>query len=121
MISRWLVKVVIAIVVVGFLAVELGSPLITRAQLDGVAHDAANDAAHSLLQSRGDLGQAEVAAQQVTADRDATLRGFTVHPTTAAVHVTVSREARSLLFKRWDKLEGWYDVEASATAERRGA
>ena len=43
MILRWLVKIAAGVAIAGFLVVELGSPLWTRASLDGTAHDAAND------------------------------------------------------------------------------
>lgn len=119
MISRFLAKVVITIVVLGLASVELGSPLITRFQLDGVASDAASDAAHTLFQTR-DAAQSRLAAEQVVAARDATFRDFQVDGT-GAVRVTAGREAPSLLLKRWDRLKSWYDVTVTSTATRRAS
>lgn len=119
MVSRFLVKVVVVIAVVGVAAVEVGSPLVTRLQLDGVAHDAADDAAYTLFQSR-DANQSRATAEQVVARRDATFRDFHID-TAGAVHVTVGREAPSFLLKKWERLESWYDVTVAATAARRGA
>ena len=116
MISRFLAKVVISIVVVGIVAFELGSPLITRFQLDGATHDAADDAAFSLFQTR-DPRQSRATAEQVLANRGVTFKDFAID-TTGTIHVTGGREAPSILLKRWDKLKSWYDVQVSATARR---
>ena len=119
MISRSLAKVVVAIVVLGVAALELGSPLVTRLQLDGVANDAASDAALTLFQTR-DANQARSAAEQVVSGRDAALRDFRVD-SDGAVLVTVGREAVSFLLKRWDRLASWYDVVVTSSPARRGS
>ena len=118
MISRFLAKVVITIVVLGFSAVELGSPLVVRVQLDGVAHDAADESAHTLSQSRNAL-QAQAAAEQIVLDRDASLRAFGIDAA-GTVNVTVAREAPSLLVKKLDAMRSWYDVTVTAAAPKRG-
>jgi hypothetical protein len=117
MIIRFLAKVVIAIVVVGLAAVELGAPLVTRFQLDGVANDAAGDAALTLFQTR-DVNQSRLTAEQVVSRRDATFHNFQVDET-GAIRVTVGRQAPSLLLKKWDRLKSWYDVRATSTATRK--
>lgn len=117
MITGWLVKVVVAIVLVGFLAVELGSPVVARAQLDGVANDAADNAALELMSS-GDAARARAAAEEIVVDKDATLKDFTVNAQGQVV-LTVEREARSLLLKKWSTTKGWYDVEVKVTKDRR--
>jgi hypothetical protein len=118
MVSRFLFKVVVVIAVVGLAAIELGSPLVTRLQLDGVALDAADDAAHTFFQSR-DANQSRATAEEVVSKRDAAFRDFQVD-STGAVHVRVRREAPSFLLKKWDRLASWYDVTVSGTAARRG-
>lgn len=118
MISRFLAKIVISIAVLGVAAVELGSPLLVRAQLDGVAHDVADEAALTLGQSR-DPRQSQAMAEQVVADRHATLRSFQIDGS-GAVNVEVAREAPSLVVKKLDKAKSWYDVMVSASASRRG-
>lgn len=115
MIAGWLVKIILGIAFVGVAAMELGSPLIMRAQLDGVAHDAA-DAAELELRSRGDQEAAKAAAVEVTDNNDATLEEFTVDEQGRA-RVTVRKEARSFLLKKWDRTEKWYDIKVSATSE----
>ncbi len=119
MISRFLAKVVLATVVVGLAAVELGSPLITRLQLDGVANDAASDAALALFQTR-DADQAQAAAAQVVSGRDATLRDLEIDGA-GGVRVTVGRQAPSLFLNQWDRLKSWYDVTVTSSTVRRGS
>ncbi|MDQ3574014.1 MAG: hypothetical protein M3378_05415 [Actinomycetota bacterium] len=116
MISRFLAKIVITIAVLGFAAVELGSPLIVRAQLDGVANDVASEAALAMFQSR-DPSLSRATADRVVAGRDATLQSFAVDGT-GTVSVWVSRQAPSLILKRWDTMKSWYDVVVSASARK---
>lgn len=115
MITGWLVKIILGIAIVGLGAIELGSPVVMRAQLDGVAHDAA-DAAELELRSRGDQEAAKAAAVAVTDDNDATLEAFTVDEQGRA-HITVRKEARSFVLKKWSKTKKWYDIKVSATSE----
>ena len=118
MISRFLIKVVLVIVVVGGAIVEFGSPLVVRAQLDGVANDAADESAFALAQSRNAV-LAQSTAEQIIAGRDASLRSFQID-SAGAVNVTVAREAPSLILKKWGKVKSWYDVVVNASAARRG-
>ncbi len=113
MITGWLLKIVVGFALAGFLLVEAGSPLVTRAQLDGVAHDAADSAALDLL-DKNDLVRARAVAEGIAAEDEAAVKSFTVDEN--GVHVTVERQARSVLFKKIEQLESWYDVEVSATA-----
>lgn len=119
MITGWLVKIVLGIALAGFLAIELGSPLVMQAQLDGVAHDAA-DAAGLELRTSGNHELAEAEAARVAKENSATLEEFTVQERNAA-RVTVRKEARSFLLKKWDRTESWYDVKKSATSTDEGA
>ena len=114
MITGWLVKIVLTIGVLGFAVIEGGSPLVTRAQLDDVAHEVADEAARELLATR-DVDQSRATAEQVATDKDAALKEFQAD-SAGVVRVTVEREARSFLWKKWDRTESWYDVEVSATS-----
>jgi Flp pilus assembly protein TadG len=117
-ITGWLLKLVLSFALLGVVVFEAGSPLLTRAQIDGVAHDAADAAGLELVQ-HGDAQRAQQAAEAVAADNDVELKAFTVDAQGLA-HVTVEREARSLVLKNWDRTAGWYDVEVSATGGRQG-
>ena len=114
MITGWLLKIVLSLVVVGLLLVELGSPLVTRVQIDGIAHDAADSAALALL-DQNNVERARAIAQEIADDGDVVLESFTVDQ--GGLRVTVARKAWSLVLKKWDKTETWYDVRVTATAE----
>lgn len=113
MIMGWLLKIVLGVAILGLLAVEGGSPLITRAQLDDVAHDAADNAALDLLDKR-DPERARKIAEDIVLDKDAALTEFRVEP--GRVYVTVQKQARSWLLRKVDQLKDWYDVEVSVSA-----
>ena len=109
-------KVVVAVALLGFAAIELSSPLVARTQLEDVASDAANSAAFEL--GRGATEETARAA----ADRTATLRDLPIErfavdpPPVRTVRVTVSKEARSYLLKRFGPTRDWYHVTVTATA-----
>ena len=114
----WLTKIVVVIALAGLAVVEVGSPMVTRVQLDGVAHDAADSAAHELFE-RPDLERARAAAGALATQQSAGLKDFQVDAQ-GVVHVTVQREARSLVLRKWQRARSWFDVEVSATATPRG-
>jgi len=114
-IGGWLLKVFGVIALIGFVAVEVGSPVVTRVQLDGVAHDVADGAMQELRNTNAQ--EAAAGAQRAAAARDAVLEEFVVDPE-GLVHVTVGRQARSVLLKSWSVTAGWYDVEVTATGQR---
>lgn len=116
MITGWLSKIVFGIALFGFLAVELISPVVVRTQLDGVARDAADNAALHLLDQPGETQRARQIADDIARDRDAALTRFELGAT--GVTVTVQRQARSFLLGRMEQLESWYDVEVTASATR---
>lgn len=118
MIAGWLLKIVIGFALVGLAVAEGGSPLVTRAQLDGVAHDAADDAARALQDSR-DFGRACQVAQEVAARHDAFIGVGDCKVAQGEVTVTVHKEAWSLFMKKWDKTQSWYDV--AVTVSSKGA
>lgn len=115
MIAGWLIKLIVSIAVVGFLGIELGTPLIVRTQLDGLAHDAA-DTAGAIVRDRGSEADARAAAENLAAKDDATVEEFVVDQQ-ERVTVTLRKQANSYLLKKWDPLKGWYDIKKSATSE----
>ena len=115
MITGWLVKIVVVIALLGLAAVEFGSPLWTRARLDGLAHDAADEAAR-VYRNTADTAKAREAAEAVIDGKDATLTAYTGPDTAGDVHVTLFREAKSYLLKKFGPTEDWYTVSVEATA-----
>jgi hypothetical protein len=116
-IGGWLVKVLVGIVVLGFAVIELGSPLVARAQADDAAHEVANEASFRL---RDNYTQATLdeACQTEAEKQNVKIVECTVNEKQEVV-VKVTKHARSFLLDRFDATKDWYDVEASATAERR--
>lgn len=113
MIVGWLVKIVVSLTLTALIIVEVGSPLVTRAQIDGVANDVADSAALELL-DRNDLARAREVAQAIADDNDVVLESFTVD--TRGLRVTVARKAWSMVLEKWDRTKTWYDVRVTATA-----
>jgi hypothetical protein len=114
LISRWLLKLLIGIAVVGLVAFELGSPLVTKTILDGQTHEAADDAAHELFQSNN-ADRARAVAQQDAADAHANLDAFDIDGQ-GTVHVTLSKQARSYVLHNFGPTKDWYAVRVSASA-----
>jgi Flp pilus assembly protein TadG len=110
----WLLKLVTALVLLGFVAVEAGSPLVTKATLDGAAHNAADDAAHEYFQSR-DTDKAKAAAAQDATDDHAQLQNFSIDDQ-GVVHVTLYKKARSFVLDKFSQTKDWYNVHVSASA-----
>jgi Flp pilus assembly protein TadG len=113
-ITGWLLKVVLGIAIVGFLVMEIGSPLITKAQLDDAAHQAADQAALELFSSRN-AERAEDIAIGVADRKRMTLESFSIDER-GDIHVKVSKTARSLLFGKIDATKKFYEVDAQASA-----
>jgi hypothetical protein len=113
-ISGWLVKIVVVIGVLGFAAIELGSPLWTKVALDSPAHDAANDAAQLYGHTR-DPEAARQAAIRDAENAGARLENFSVDGQ-ARIHVTLFKRAKSYLLHRFSQTRHWYDVRVSASA-----
>jgi hypothetical protein len=113
-ISSWLFKIVVGIALAGFLVVELGSPLLTRATLDGTAHSAADDAAHEMFQSH-DPDKAKTLADQDAQNDHAQLQQFSVDEQ-GTVHVTLYKQAKSYVLHNFKPTRDWYNVRVSASA-----
>jgi hypothetical protein len=115
-IAGWLVKVIVVIALLGLAAVELGSPLWTRAQLDGVAHDAADEAAR-VYEEAGSNPDARAAAEARAKKDDAVVTEFGGPDTQGNIHVTVFRKAKSYLLDNFGPTKDWYDVSVEASAD----
>jgi hypothetical protein len=113
-ISSWLIKIVVAIALVGFLVIELGSPLVTRAMLDSTAHSAADDAAHEMFLSR-DPDKAQAIAAQDAQDDHAQLQQFSIDDQ-GTIHVTLFKQAKSYVLHNFQPTRDWYNVRVSASA-----
>ena len=118
MIGGWLVKVIVGIALLGFAVVELGSPFVARAQADDAAHEVANEASFRLRDNFTQQSLDDACASEA-AEHDVELVACTFDTPTNEVRVTVLKHARSFLLDKFDQTKDWYEVEASAEAERR--
>lgn len=119
MISGWLIKIVLTVALIGLVAFEGGSPLITRAQVDGIAHNIADDATADYFQRRNEE-TARAVADELAAKEEVAIEAFTVDPSTGVVTVKVFKEARSLFLKNWDTTKSWYEIRVTASGETPG-
>lgn len=115
MITGWLIKIVVVIALVGVVVVEVSSPLITKAQVDSAAHDAADEASLDYLNGHN-VDRAQQVAQ-ADADKDhATLEHFELDPDTGKVTVTLFKQARSFILKKFTQTRKWTEVRVTATS-----
>ena len=114
MISGWLIKVVVGIALAGFLVIEIGSPLLKKAELDDAAHQAADNAALEFFDSKN-IEAAQQVCAEVAADKDVNLDRCELD-TNGHIAVKVSDTARSFLFGKIDATKDFYEVDAEATA-----
>jgi hypothetical protein len=116
-ILSWVLKILLSIALVGLVGFEIGSPLITKAQVDDTAHLAADEAAIEMFASK-DAEAARAAAVEVVAKKvGMSLDRFTLSQT-GTVEVVVSKKAKSLLLDRFDQTDQWYDIQVTATSTR---
>lgn len=117
MIAGWLIKILVSVALMGLVGYEVASPLITRAQVDDVAHTTADAAARELADT-GDEARAQAKAEALVAAKiGMNLNSFAVG-TSGQVHVTVSKKAGSIVLDRFAATRGWYEIEVSADSAR---
>ncbi|HMC39859.1 MAG TPA: hypothetical protein VKI19_09375 [Acidimicrobiales bacterium] len=118
MIGSWLLKLVIGIALLGAVVVEAGSPLVVRAQVDDAAHAAADQAAFVLKDSHATPDQALAAATTIAQEKSVSLvpNSFSVDEL-GVVHLSVEKEAFSMVLKHVDQTKSWYRVKVTVTAK----
>lgn len=113
MIAGWLKAALLGALLV-FAAVDLGSPLVIRVQLDGTAGDAAAAGGRTYLRAR-DVGHAEAAARAEAEADGATLERFELL-SDGRIALTVAKEASASVFDRVSQLASWYVVRVDTTS-----
>jgi len=112
-VTSWLVKVIVGILVAGFIVIEAGSPLVARSQADDAAHEIADEVAFQLGSSYtqpvlDNACKTEAHKRSVTADCTVDAQ--------RVVHVTAHKKAYSLVLGRLSATKDWYHVKVDATA-----
>ena len=95
-----------------FTAVELGSPLVVRVQLDGTAADATAAGGRTWLRGRDAAAAEEAARAEAEAD-GATLDRFEVL-NDGRIAIGVTKLAQASVFDRLEQLDTWYEVRVDA-------
>jgi len=115
-VSSWLVKVILGIALVGIAVIELGSPLVAKAQLDGAAHEVADEAA-LLVRPTTTQSDIEERCEELAATRSVEIVSCTLNRDKTVVTVMARKEARSLILKNVGATEDWYDQTITVTAD----
>lgn len=97
-----------------FTAVDLGSPLVVRVQLDGTAADATAAGGRTWLRGR-DATAAEAAAREQAQADGASLDRFEIM-SDGRVAVGITKQAQASVFDRIEQLASWYEVRVDATS-----
>ncbi len=124
-VTSFLLKIVLAIAVLGFLAVEFGSPVVTKVTLDNDAQNLAREGGH-LVARYGDIDRARSELDADVAAAGAELREFEVvgdplagPSNPAELRIVVAKPAKSMFAHNVGALKGYYDVEVEASAPIR--
>ena len=116
----WLVKLIVSIAIVGFVAFEAGAIVVSRVTAESAANDVANEA--SFVVGRGGAFQdAEEAARIEAARQGVALIKFEVLPGNGGeqiVHVIIQKTAKTVLLQRLSWTKSWTVVR---TDRRRAA
>lgn len=106
-----LMKIAIFFAVAGFLVFQAGAVVVAKVQVDGIAADAASDAASEYDHSGSELKAREV-AEHTAEIGGAYLTGFTVLGDRNVVRVTVAKRAKAFVLERIGPLKK-YAVETA--------
>ncbi len=97
-----------------FAAVDLGSPLVVRVQLDATAAEATAAGGRQWLRSL-DAKAAEAAAREEAEADGASLERFEIM-SDGRVVVGLTKQAEARAFDRVEQLDTWYQVNVEATS-----
>ena len=117
-VSGWLIKVVLGIALFGAIVIEVGSPLVAKAQADDAATQIADETSFRL---RDDFTQEalEESCAEEGAKHDVEVIVCDFDRDTDEVIIRVRKEARSLILKNWSATEDWYLPEVTARSKRK--
>ena len=113
MIPGWTRSLLLGALVL-FAAVDLGSPLVVRVQLDATAADATAAGGRQWLRSN-DAEAAEAAAREEAVADGASLERFEIM-SDGRVVVGLTKQAEARAFDRVSRLDTWYQVSVEATS-----
>lgn len=114
-IAASLIKIVVALAVVGFLAIEAGNILFTRLTIQDTAERVAAEGANKYDDTQS-VELAREATVEALADQDeeAKLKRFVVNPLNGTVRVVIRKRANALVADKIGFLEGLTLAEGNA-------
>lgn len=120
--TTFLVKLLVTVAVVGFVALDLGGPVLARMQMDNDARNATSEVTKLFTSSGGDVDAVRARLEQQLAGTGISVASIEVTPPQtnggdSVLHVTYTREVKSWLFGRLAPLKGWYHVEVTTDTE----
>lgn len=119
MIVRWFVKIVVWLVVVGFIVSEVGPVVITRVQAPDIADRAAEEAGFTFFNS-GSQDAAESRAREfVEGESRAELTGFSIDQGANQVVVSITKKASTRFIQKIGRLRSLTVVHATGKAPLR--
>jgi hypothetical protein len=105
-ISGFLVKLVIVLGLFAFVAFEFGAIVVAKVQVDGIAVNAAQEAASQYGKDQN-LNHAKAAAKQIATESGAELVSLVVSPDGALVTVTIRKIAHTFILQHIKKFASW--------------
>jgi len=124
--SAFLLKLAVLIAVVGFLAIDLGGPFITRIQVDHDAQDAMKDAAKVYDTSHYNLDATQARLESQLTGTGIVVKDVEVVPNPDAaagaqyrhlLRATFEKDARTYLMGKIPQLKDWYHIEIHSESQ----
>jgi uncharacterized membrane protein len=114
-IATSLIKIVVALAVVGFLAIEAGSILFTRLTIQDTAERVAAEAANSYDDTQSvELARKATLDALANQDEEAKLKRFVVNPLSGRVRVVIRKRTNAMIADKIGFLEGLTLAEGNA-------
>lgn len=112
----------VTVAVVGFIALDLGGPILTRIQIDNDARNATSEVTKLYSTTGGDVDAVQARLEQQLDGTGIAVAKIEVTPPEtkggdSVLHITYQKDVKSWLFGRLPPLKGWYHVEVTTDSE----
>lgn len=112
----WLLKLVVGLTIFGVILFEAGAVIAATVQADGIAADAAREAALEYGRRPDAEGAEEAAREFIGKNIDARLIAFSIGEDGKTVTVTVEKKAKTIFVQRIGRLRRYSRARATETA-----
>lgn len=117
-VASWLIKLLVALAIVGFLAIEFGAVVINRLQTQDVADQTAAEAGIVYVDQRSEDAAAD-RAEEFAEDNNAKFIGLDVDTRRGEMLATVEKTAGTRVIQRIGALRGLVTARATGEAPLR--